>query len=64
MMLSSRDAFGTPCRADAIVPCGAAILIIRVRRAPVCSKAYSRSGFARPARHARRGLPRERRKVR
>lgn len=50
-MLSSRDAFGTPCRADAIVPCSAAIFIIRVRRTPVCSKAYSRPGFARQARH-------------
>lgn len=53
-MLSSRDAFGTSRRTDAIVPCGAAIFIIRKHGPAVCSKAYSRSGFARRARDARR----------
>lgn len=53
-MRSSRDAFGTPRRTDAIVPCGAAIFIIRMRGVAVCSKAYSRSGFACPARDTMR----------
>lgn len=57
-MRSSCEAFSMPCRVNALVPCGPTISMMRMRRAAVCSKAYSRSRyscFARPMPAARNG---------
>lgn len=55
-MPSSSEAFSTPGGTSAFVPCRPAMSMMRMRRAAVCSKAYSRSrcaGFARPMPAAR-----------
>lgn len=46
-MRSSCEAFSSPRRTNACVARDAATPIMRMPRRPVCSKAYSRSGFAR-----------------